>query len=220
MIDKFYKPFHKKVEDSLENAERSKGERILGKDPKTGKTILVKIGRFGPVAQKGETGEDEKPEFAGIRKDQHLETITLEEVLELFKLPRNIGKYEKEDITVSIGRFGPYVRHKSKFYSLKKDVDDPFTVEKDRAIEIIEEKRKSDREKLIKEFEENSEVKILKGRWGPYIKYNKKNFKIPKDYKPEDMKLEDCMNLIGSSSKTIKKTIKKTKKTIKKTKKK
>lgn len=201
MIDKFYKPFHNKVEDVLENSERSKGERILGTDPKTGKQVSVKIGRYGPVAQLGETtseDNDEKPQFASLRNGQHLETITLEDALELFKLPRDLGEYEGKKVTVNIGRFGPYVRHDNKFVSLGKE-NDPFTVELDKAIELIEAKREKDRKAIIKTFDEEPDLRVLNGRWGPYISYKKKNYKIPKKMKAEELTLEDCKKLIDEA---------------------
>jgi DNA topoisomerase-1 len=198
MIDEFYQSFHDKVEDVLKNSERSKGERILGTDPKTGKQVSVKIGRYGPVAQLGEaTSEEnnEKPEFASLRTGQHLETITLEDALELFKLPREIGEYENKKVTSNIGRFGPYVRHDNKFVSLGKD-DDPFSVNLERAIELIEAKREKDRKAIIKTFDEEPELRVLKGRWGPYISYKKKNYKIPKKMKAEELSKEDCLKII------------------------
>ncbi|MGC9353838.1 MAG: DNA topoisomerase, partial [Mariniphaga sp.] len=201
MIDKFYQPFHGQVEDVLKNSERSKGERILGKDPKSGKQVSVKIGRYGPVAQLGEASSednDEKPQFASLRTGQHLETITLEEALELFKLPRDLGEYENKKVTVSIGRFGPYVRHDNKFVSLGKE-DDPFTVGLERAIELIEAKREKDRKAVIKVFDEEPDLKVLNGRWGPYISFKKKNYKIPKKMKAEELSLEDCKKIIDEA---------------------
>ncbi|WP_303924050.1 type I DNA topoisomerase [Draconibacterium sediminis] len=201
MIDKFYQPFHGKVEHALENAERSKGERILGIDPKTGKEVSVKIGRFGPLAQLGEVSQDEgaeKPQFSSLRTGQHIETITLEEALDLFKLPRELGEYEGKKVTVAIGRFGPYVRHDNKFVSLGKE-DDPYSVQLDRAIELIEAKREKDRNAVVKIFEEDAELQVLNGRWGPYIKHGKKNYKIPKTTKAEELTFEDCMKIIETS---------------------
>jgi DNA topoisomerase-1 len=201
MIDKFYRPFHNKVEKAIKHSERSKGERNLGTDPKTGKGVSVKIGRFGPVAQLGEAtsdGEGEKPQFASLRAGQHLETITLEEALELFKLPRDLGEYENKKITVAIGRFGPYIRHDNKFVSLGKE-DDPFSVEIDRAIELIEAKREKDKNAVVKVFEQEPDLKILNGRWGPYISYQKNNYKIPKKVKAETLSLEECMAIINSA---------------------
>ncbi|WP_372649355.1 type I DNA topoisomerase [Draconibacterium sp.] len=201
MIDKFYQPFHGKVEHALENAERSKGERILGIDPKTGKEVSVKIGRFGPLAQLGEVSQDEgaeKPQFSSLRTGQHIETITLEEALDLFKLPRELGEYEGKKVTVAIGRFGPYVRHDNKFVSLGKE-DDPYSVQLDRAIELIEAKREKDRNAVVKIFEEDAELQVLNGRWGPYIKHGKKNYKIPKTTKAEELTFEDCMKIIETA---------------------
>jgi DNA topoisomerase I len=201
MIDKFYQPFHERVEHATENAERSKGERILGVDPKTGKQVSVKIGRFGPLAQLGEASTEddaEKPQFSSLRSGQHIETITLEEALDLFKLPRELGEYEDKKVTVAIGRFGPYVRHDNKFVSLGKE-DDPYTVQLNRAIELIEAKREKDRKAVIKVFEEDADLQVLNGRWGPYIKYKKKNFKIPKSTKAEALSFEDCMKIVEKS---------------------
>jgi DNA topoisomerase-1 len=201
MLDKFYKPFHDKVEDAIQNSERSKGERILGIDPKTGKEVSVKIGRFGPLAQLGEgsaDGEGEKPQFSSLRPGQHIENITLEEALELFKLPRELGEFENKKVTVSIGRFGPYIRHDNKFVSLGKE-DDPYEVALDRAIELIEAKREKDEKAVIRVFEEEPELRVLNGRWGPYISYKKGNYKIPKKVEAEKLTLEDCMKIIAAS---------------------
>ncbi|SHJ23997.1 DNA topoisomerase-1 [Tangfeifania diversioriginum] len=198
MIDRFYKPFHEIVEDVLENSGRSKGERVLGTDPKTGKQVSVRIGRYGPVAQLGEASSEtneEKPQFASLRNGQHLETITLEDALDLFKLPRELGEYEDKKVTVNIGRFGPYVRHDNKFVSLGKE-NDPYTVELDKAIELIEAKREKDRKAIIKTFDEEPGLRVLNGRWGPYISFKKKNYKIPKKLKAEDLSLDDCKKII------------------------
>ncbi len=202
MIDSFYQPFHSKIESTLNDAERAKGERYLGVDPKTGKPVSVKIGRFGPFAQLGETTEDgDKPQFASLNPGQILETITLEEALELFNLPRELGEYENKKVTVSVGRFGPYVRHDNKFVSLKKGIDDPFSVTLERAIELINEKRENDKKALIKTFAEDANLQILNGRWGPYIKYKKSNYKIPKGTEAEKMSFEDCMIIIEKGAK-------------------
>nr|WP_320117634.1 type I DNA topoisomerase [uncultured Marinifilum sp.] len=222
MIGKFYNPFHDNVEKTLEHSARSTGERILGDDPKTGKVILVRIGRYGPMAQLGETSEDkeaEAPKFASLRPGQHLETITLEEAIDLFKLPRDLGLYEDKKVVVAIGRFGPYVRHDGKFASLKKDIDDPMEIDLPRAIELIEEKRKKDREKFIKGFDEDPDLQILNGRWGPYIAYQKENYRLAKDIEdPKALSFEDCMKIIKNTpkKKTGKKTVTK-KATAKKT---
>lgn len=201
MIDKFYKPFHGQVENVLKHSERSKGERVLGTDPVSGKQVLVKIGRFGPVAQLGVVNpdqEDEKPQFASLRSGQLLETITLEEALELFKLPRDLGEYEDKKVTVNIGRFGPYVRHDNKFVSLNKE-DDPLSIDLEHAINLIEAKREKERKAVIKVFEEEPELRVLNGRWGPYISFQKKNYKIPKKYNAEELTLEDCKKIISEA---------------------
>ena len=200
MIDKFYQPFHGRVQHALDNAERSNGERILGVDPKSGKQVSAKVGRYGPLAQIGETSTEEgaeKPQFSSLRSGQHIETITLEEALELFRLPREVGEYEDKKVTVAIGRFGPYIRHDNKFVSLGKE-DDPYTVSGEKAIELIEAKREKDRLAVIRVFEEDAEVRILNGRWGPYIKHGKANVKIPKTIKVEakELSFEDCMKII------------------------
>jgi len=194
MISDFYGPFHSKIESTLENAKKFSGEKLLGVDPKSGKNVYVKIGRYGAMAQIGETDSEEKPQFAGLKKDQSIEDVTLAEVLELFKFPRSIGEFEGSEIKVAIGRFGPYVLHEKLFYSLDK-TDDPVTIDLDRAIEIIRLKKEKTRQSIIKEFDENKDVKVLKGRYGPYISIQKKNFKIPKGQNPEDLSLEDCIKI-------------------------
>lgn len=199
MIGSFYGPFHKKVEDTEQNKERQSGERVLGKDPVSGKDVIVRIGRFGPIAQIGSSEDEEKPRYASLLANQLLETITLEESLELFKLPRPVGQFEGKDIVAGIGRFGPYVRHDSKFFSLKKGVDDPLTVTEERAIELIEEKRIAEKNKEIKVFEEDPSLKILNGRWGPYISFGKGNFRIPKGTKPEELDYQACLQIIEES---------------------
>ncbi len=205
MIDKFYNPFHKKVTITTETSERSVGERILGKHPESGKPILVRIGRFGPMAQIGEATDEEKPRFAGLLKGQSIETITLEEVLNLFKLPRLVGSFEGKDITAAVGRFGPYLKHDSKFYSLKPDQDSPLTVNSERAIEIIKEKRIEQLNKVLKTYPEDAELQILKGRWGAYIAYKKNNYKIPKTKTVETLSYNDCQEIIKSGPAKTKK---------------
>ncbi len=199
MISNFYKEFHPRVEKT-EKLDRKDvgGDRELGTDPKTKLPVIARLGRFGPLVQLGkslaEGEEGEKPKFASMRKGQLIETITLEEALELFKLPRTLGEYEDKVVVVAIGRFGPYVRHNSKFVSLPKE-EDPMTVELEKAIELIEAKRKSDAEKHIKSFDENPDVQVLNGRYGPYIKFGKKNVKIPKDKDPKSLTYEECVEL-------------------------
>ncbi len=211
MIQVFYHPFHDKVNSALENSERVKGERLLGVDPKTNKNVYARLGRYGAMVQIGESDAEEKPRFAGLKKNQSIETITLEEAMELFKYPRLLGTYEDKEMTVAIGRFGPYVKHDGKFTSLKKE-DDPATIDEKRAIELIEEKREKDRNKYIKVFEEEG-IEVLNGRWGPYIKKDKKNYKIAKDIDAKTLTLEQCKEIIekdGTASK--KKTVKRKKK--------
>lgn len=210
MLDKFYKSFHPVVEETIEKKEKSKGERLLGKDPETGKPVYVKLGRFGPVAQIGDANPEdenaEKPKFASLLSNQLLETITLEEALSLFALPRNLGKYEDKDVTVAIGRFGPYVKHNNLFASLKKGVDDPYTINFDRAVELIEEKREKERNRVVKTFKEDNDLQILNGRWGPYIAYKKKNYPIPKKDKEraKELTLKDCLEIIEKKDKKSK----------------
>ena len=200
-ISAFYTPFHKTVENTLEVSERKTGERILGEDPKTGKPVSVRIGRFGPIAQIGTSEDEESPRFASLKKNQSIETITIEEALELFKFPRELGEFEEKSVTVGLGRFGPYVRHNNKFVSLKKGIDDPLSVTLERAIELILEKREADNNKIIKTFANDEELQILNGRYGPYIAYKKKNYKIPKKQVPEELSYEDCLSLIEGQKK-------------------
>ncbi len=203
-IDVFYKEFHPMVEDTMKNSVRQVGERILGNDPATGKTISVKIGKYGLIAQLGETDSEEKPTFAGLNKDQSLETITLEEALDLFKLPRVAGTYEDKDMTVAVGRFGPYVRHNSAFYSIPK-TDDPLEISEARCIEIIEAKREADRNKMINIFGENGEVQVLNGRFGPYIAFEGGNYKIAKTVDAATLTHEQCLEIIAAQPAVTKK---------------
>lgn len=201
MLNEFYHPFHDKVEHTTETSERVSGERVLGTDPKSGKQISVRMARYGPVAMISDPDDEEdKPQFAGLRADQKLEHITLEEALDLFKLPRTVGEYEGEEVVAAIGRFGPYVRHKSKFYSLGKELD-PYTVEIDDAITVIDEKRKKDAEKTIKIFDENESYKILRGRWGPYLKAGRMNVRIPKDVDAEKLTYDEAVKLAEEAPK-------------------
>lgn len=204
MIEHFYTPFHTRVDTATQTSERSKGEKILGEDPQSGKPVSVKIGRFGPIAQIGEASDEEKPRFASLLKGQSLETITLEEALDLFRLPRILGQFEDEELVIGVGKYGPYVRHKSKFYSLSK-TDDPFTIEQERAIEIIIEKRAQEENRNIKQFDEEPGLLILNGRYGPYISFNKKNYRIPKSRKPEELTLEECREIIEKAGSRTKK---------------
>lgn len=196
MIDTFYKPFYKNVENTLETAERASGERALGNDPKTGKPIIARIGRFGPMVQIGEQDDEEKPRFASLAKGQNIDTITLEEALDLFKMPRVLGEFEEKPVKANIGRFGPYVQHLKMFVSIPKE-EDVMTIELPRAIELIEAKRISDANKIIKLFDEEPETQVLNGRWGPYIKSGKKNYKLPKDLEdPSKLTLEEVKHIM------------------------
>jgi DNA topoisomerase-1 len=193
MIDDFYKPFHKTVV-ATKSAERDNDAttREIGVHPVTGENIIVRKGKFGFFAQIGETVEDVKPKYASLKSDQLMETVTLEQILELFKLPRSIGEFEGEEIIVAAGKFGPYVKHLGKFVSLAK-TDDPMSIDLERAIELIVAKRQGDSSKLIKEFTENAEVQVLNGLYGPYVKFGKKNLKIPKGTEPADITYEMCV---------------------------
>ena len=203
MIDEFYIPFHKQIEDALANSERARGERFLGVDPLTGKNVSAKIGRFGPFIQLGETSEDgsEKPLFASLQQGQSIETITLEQGLKLFDLPRELGEYEGKKVTVGIGKFGPYVKHDANFASLKKGVDDPYTILLDRAIELIQERREKISNSLLKTFPEDPDIRILQGRWGPYISYKKQNIKLKKDVKLEQLSYLVCKEIVEAETK-------------------
>lgn len=197
MLTEFYGNFHERVEFTNTLKKSDVGPmRELGVDPKSGKPVFTRLGKFGPLVQigRGEEEDEEKPKFASLRNGQFIESITLEEALELFKLPRQLGDFEGLPVDTNIGRYGPYIRHDGKFISLPKE-DDPYTVELDRAIELIKAKREADAKKVIKTFPENEDIQVLNGRFGPYIKAGSKNVKIPKDKKPEDLTLEECIEL-------------------------
>jgi DNA topoisomerase-1 len=190
VIDEFYTPFHKDVEHTMEKAEYVTGERELGTDPRTGKKVIARMGRYGPMVQIGSPDEEDKPRYAKIRGNATIETITLEEALSMFALPRTVGQHEGTDVVIGEGRFGPYVLHNKKFYSLRKD-QDPMTITLDEALALVSEKQSS----VIKEFKESG-VTVLNGRWGPYVKSGKLNAKIPKDTDPAKLTLEECMELL------------------------
>ena len=205
MIGTFYQPFHANVEKTLKESERNTGARELGKDPQTGENVVVRIGRFGPMAQ---IGEGESVRYAGLLKGQLMETITLEEALDLFKFPRQLGEFEEKPVSVGIGRFGPYIKHNQLFVSLKKGVDDPGTITLETAIERINEKREIEKNRKIQEFENG--VQILNGRFGPYITFNKVNYKIPKGKEADKLTFEETMEIIAKGGDSKKKTTKKT----------
>jgi len=196
MVDGFYKPFKKDVENTLETAERIKGERELGIDPHSGKKVVARMGRYGPMIQIGETGEEEKPRFAKLKAAQSIETITVEEAMDLFKLPRKLGEFEGEEVTVNVGRFGPYAAHNKKFYSLNKDMD-PYSVTLEEVIPMIEEKRKAKDERTIKTFPKEK-IQILKGPYGAYIKQGFRNYKLTKEQQERaaDLSIEEVKKII------------------------
>ena len=195
VLSAFYKQFHPSVEKAIatKSAHRA-GERVLGTDPASGRQVSVKIGRFGPMVQIGTAEDPEKPRFAQLRKDMSMETVTLEEALELFKLPRTLGEYEGKTVTVGAGRFGPYIHTGSTYVSLKGQ--DPLTVTLDEAISLLQEKQAAEAKRHIKKFEEEPELEILNGRYGPYIAYKGNNYKIPKDIEPADLSLQSCLQLV------------------------
>ena len=201
MLKTFYKSFEPTVENTMNaRSEHKAGERQLGLDPKTHRPVFVKIGRFGPVVQIGTAEDQVKPQFAQLPKEQSMESITLEDALELFKLPRTLGEYEGSPVIIGAGRFGPYVLHEKKYTSLEKD-DDPMSITIERAIELIEEKRKQETKKHLKFFTEDMKLEILNGRYGPYLSYDGKNFRLPKAMheKVADLTYEECMKIIEST---------------------
>ena len=197
----FYKSFEPTVEKTMNARQEHKaGERQLGNDPKTGKPVFVKIGRFGPVVQIGSAEDKDKPQFAQLPKEQSIETITLEEALDLFKLPRNLGDYENKPVTIGTGRFGPYVLHDRKYTSLPKDCD-PMTITLDEAIALIQDKRREESQKHMKFFLEDPKLEVMNGRYGPYLVYDGKNYRLPKAMheKAKDLTYDECMKVIQST---------------------
>jgi len=206
MIRSFYDPFHQNVTHTLETSERATGERELGVDPKTGKRVSARIGRFGPMIMIGgdEKEKGEKPSYASLKKEQSIQSITLEEALELFKLPRTIGEYEGEVVKANSGRFGPYVQIGKVFVSIPKE-EDPMTISFDRAVELMVNKKIADASKVLKTFEEREDVQILDGRWGAYLKIGKNNYKLPKGTEIETLELEKCLEMAVEQDKAPKK---------------
>ncbi|MBO4588093.1 MAG: type I DNA topoisomerase [Bacteroidales bacterium] len=211
VIDGFYRPFHKNIETTQKNSHRSSGERLIGVDPKSGKNVYAKIGRYGTLIQVGDTNNEEKPKFASMKKGQSIETITLEEALSLFSLPRTVGKYDGKEVIVSIGKFGPYVRLDNKFYSLSKS-DDPYDIDLKRCIEIINTKREAEKEKeklkelfphTIGDYEE-APVCSNVGKYGPYLTYRGENFKLPKESDPMKVTLDEAVAIITNAAKNKK----------------
>jgi DNA topoisomerase-1 len=213
-LRRFYAKFHPMVVETMEKSERRSGERILGVDPKTGKQISVRIGRFGPMVQLGNKEAGDELQYASLKKGQLLETITLEEALDLFKLPRSLGEWNGKELIVAIGRFGPYVRCDKTFYSIPK-TEDPMTITMERALELIREKEEADKNRQIKVFEQDPDLKILNGRFGPYISYQKKNYRIAKSIDPKTLTYEACMEIINNDEKSVNSKNKKKKSTKK-----
>jgi DNA topoisomerase I len=196
MIDEFYNPFKKEVENTIETAERIKGERELGVDPQSGKKVIARMGRYGPMVQIGDVNDEDKPRFAKLKNTQSIETITYDEAMELFRLPRNLGQFEDSDVLVNIGRFGPYISHDKKFYSLGKD-HDPYSITLEEAAPIITEKRSAKEERTIKVFEKEK-IQLLRGPYGPYIKQGLRNYKLPKEMqeKAADLTIDEVKKII------------------------
>ncbi len=196
MLEEFYNPFHETIEHTLENAERAKGERELGFDPISGKKVIARMGRYGPMVQIGHQDEEEKPKFSKLKASQSIETISFEEAMELFKMPRALGLFEESEVSVSIGRFGPYAAHDKKFYSLNKEMD-PYTVSLEELTPMIAEKRKAKDERTIKVFEKEK-IQLLRGPYGPYIKQGLRNFKLNKEQqeKVETLTIEEVKAII------------------------
>jgi DNA topoisomerase-1 len=210
MISSFYGPFHQRVLEVDQNADRASGERLLGKDPKSGENIYARVGRFGPMVQIGERQEsdnDPKPRYAAIIGENTVQTINLDQALELFRLPRLVGEFEGHDIVAAIGRFGPYLRYKGKFTSIKKtDDEDPLTIELDKAIELIKIKMQADKDRVINSFDGEPIIQVLNGRYGPFVQVTPKegkkiNLKIPKDIEPKSLNKEDCLSLLKEQQK-------------------
>jgi DNA topoisomerase-1 len=199
MLHSFYKPFHKTIESTLEKKDRKTGTRLLGNHPETGEPVTVRMGKYGPVAQIGNTENGSKPRFASLNKDQLIETITLEEALNLFRLPRIAGMYDGEEVVAGTGKFGPYIRYKGKFFSLKKGMDDPHTVTIERALEVINEKNESEKKKIIKDF---GDILLLNGKYGPYLTRDKQNYRLPKGTDAEKLTREECLQIIEKNNKS------------------
>ena len=199
MLKKFYKDFEPTVEKTMKTrSEHKAGERVLGEDPKTHKPVMVKIGRYGPLVQIGSADDKNKPRFAQLPKEQTMDGITLEEALELFKLPREVGEFEGAPVTIGTGRFGPYVLHKKKYVSIPKDID-PMEITQEEAVALIEESRKAEKQRHLKTFEEDPKLEVMNGRYGPYLSYDGKNYRLPKNLheKAENLTYEQCMEIVN-----------------------
>jgi DNA topoisomerase-1 len=191
MIATFYKPFHQTIVETDKTSKKATGERLLGIDPVSGRKVYSRLGKFGPMVQIGEADNEEKPKFAGLQPGQTMDDVTLEQALELFKLPREIGEFEGEVLTVGVGKFGPYVRQNKTYVSIGEE--DPMTISLETAISLIESKRSDTQKMMINEYKDGVHIiQVKNGRFGPYIAVGKTNYKIPKDVKPEELTLEDC----------------------------
>jgi DNA topoisomerase-1 len=211
ILHKFYDLFHPIVEEvSASKSEHRVGERVLGTDPKTNKPVSVKIGRFGPFVQIGSADDEEKPRFASLIKGQSIETISLDEALPLFELPRLVGELVGKPVTASIGRFGPYIKYESLFVTIPKEYN-PYEITLEEAEKLIADKKEKEANKLVKSFAEDEKIQILNGRYGPYIAYNKLNYKIPRGVVPADLSYEEAMKIIKEAEEKAPKKAVKTK---------
>ncbi len=199
-IADFYQDFHPNISKvSSLRLEHKVGERLLGYDPKTGLPVMVKIGRYGPLVQMGSADNENKPRFASLQRGQSIETITLNEALKLFELPRELGEFEDMPLTVGVGHYGPYVKHGNKYASIPKDIS-PTQITIEQAIDLIKAQREAEAKKVIKTFDEEPDIKVMNGRYGPYIVYKKQNVKIPKGKDAESLTLEDCREIVSDES--------------------
>jgi DNA topoisomerase-1 len=178
--------------------EHKVGERLLGNDPKTGLPVMVKIGRYGPLVQMGTADDKNKPRFASLQRGQSIETITLDEAIKLFDLPRELGQFEGAEVSIGVGRFGPYVKHNGKYASIPKDLE-PTAITLEEAIDIIKAQREADAKKVLKTFDEEPDMQVLNGRYGAYISYKKQNYKIPKKVNAEEITLEECRAIVAEA---------------------
>jgi DNA topoisomerase-1 len=195
VIAEFYGPFHATVREKMENKEYTHAERVIGTDPATGKPVIARMGRYSPIVQKGANDDPDK-QYAGMKKGQLIETLTLEEALKLFDLPRKVGTFEGSEITAAIGRFGPYIKHAGKFYSLGRNLS-PYSVTEEEAAGVILEKRRQEVSSAIASFPEH-DIEVKEGRFGPYIKHAGKNYKVPKKTNPRSLSAEDCIKIINN----------------------
>ena len=199
-IADFYEGFHPSISKvSSLRLEHKVGERILGNDPKTGLPVMVKIGRYGPLVQMGSADNENKPRFASLQKGQSIETLTLEEAVKLFDMPRDLGQFEGSEVTIGVGHYGPYVKHNGKYASIPKELS-PTAITLDEAIELIKAQREAEAKKVLKTFDEEPELKVMNGRYGPYIVYKKQNVKIPKGKDAESLTLEECREIVADES--------------------